>query len=71
MVDTFNRYMCDACGEEILKPVGEAPKGWSSTDEYGDLCPNCIARLKGFIRDFYGDETELCRATLRTIDAGI
>lgn len=71
MLKTFNRYTCDACGEETLMPIGEWHEGWSSTDEYGDLCPNCIAKLKGFIRDFYGDETELCKAALRIIDAGV
>ena len=71
MVENFNKYTCDSCGYEIATPVGRAPKGWSSSDTYGDLCTDCLSKLKGFFRDFYGDETKCCKLVFDELNRGI
>ena len=71
MLNQVNKYTCDSCGDEVEKPIGESPRGWSCTDEYGDLCPACVAKLKDFIRDFYVDGTELCNRLIRILDSGV
>lgn len=71
MIENYNKVTCDSCGEEVLMPIGKLPQGWSCTDAYGDLCPTCLAKFRGFVRDFYGDETKYCKVFLNTLKNGL
>ena len=54
MVVKTLKYECDCCGELAFMPEDskEAPQGWRSNTEVGDLCPTCCNSWEQFKESF-------------------
>lgn len=59
-------HICDVCGQIIfLKDITgfsadskfeKPPEGWTNSDDFGDMCPDCTKRFSRFVVGMFGLE---------------
>lgn len=54
MVSRVLKYQCDCCGDMAFLPENstEAPEGWKTNTEVGDICQTCSNSWEQFKESF-------------------